>query len=260
MSKRKAPTEPAEKSSRSSRSAGQKAGAQSGAGDNRNPPEQVPVFGGRRKENDYEKAICQLLLGCGTVESKAFDMMLERIKGDFVGQPGVTIPLETLFSKINESLRKFSMEIRSVRSKTEEGDWIAHYGLVNTEEDFVSKDHGMKGIHEENELRFFSSKLLPKIVASKYLTTGEVNELLTKGPGSLSKSKVHDLLIRLRSEMWLSSSDRGFWELGPRSYLELRSHIENIMKQGIDDVNLSEEEQNKLLAEEKESLPQVLYY
>jgi Nse1 non-SMC component of SMC5-6 complex len=121
--------------------------------------------------------------------------MLDRIKGDFADAQ-VDAPLEDTFKRMNNALRKCSMEIRSVRQKDDEGRWEVFYGLVNTEEDFVAKEYGIKGAFEDGELRFFSNKLLPKLVSNKYLTTGEVNELVSKG-NSLSKSKVHDLLVRL---------------------------------------------------------------
>jgi hypothetical protein len=206
----------------------------------------------------YDRAICQLLLASGTIESKAFEELLGRIKEDFGSAP-VDAPLEDTFKRINTQLRKSSMEIRSVRSKNDEGVWIVYYGLVNTEEDFVSKEHGMRGVFDEAELRFFSTKLLPKIVSSKYLTTGEVNDLVPKSGGGLSKARVHELLTRLRAAQWLGSSDRGFWELGPRTFLELRSHVESILKDSLDE-NLNEEERAKQLAELKEELPQVIYF
>ena len=257
MSKRKVPADTSESSRKSAR----------GTFDNKNQERREvatgssgnrPVQrGGGSGRGSYDKAVVQILLACGTVDSKTFEGLLARIKGDF-DDAHVDSPLEDTFKRINNSIRKFSLEVRSVRLKNDEGVWVIYYGLVNNEDDFVAKQNGMLGTFDEAELRFFSTKLLPKIVSSRYLTTGEVSELVSKN-GGLTKSKVHDLLNRLRSSLWLSSSDRGFWELGPRTYLELRSNVEGIMQNGLDD-SLSQEERQAQLTELKETLPQVIYF
>ena len=255
MSKRKVPADTSESSRKSAR----------GTSDNKNQERREVTTGssgnlqrgGGSGRGSYDKAVVQILLACGTVDSKTFEGLLARIKGDF-DDVHVDSPLEDTFKRINNSIRKFSLEVRSVRLKNDEGAWVIYYGLVNNEDDFVAKQNGMLGTFDEAELRFFSTKLLPKIVSSRYLTTGEVSELVPKN-GGLTKSKVHDLLNRLRSSLWLSSSDRGFWELGPRTYLELRSNVEGIMQNGLDD-SLSQEERQAQLTELKETLPQVIYF
>lgn len=208
--------------------------------------------------SNYEKALLQILLSCGSLESKEFEAYLEKIKPDFsMIIPNPEPALSETLKKINNSIRKLSLEIRSMRSKNDEGEWITTFGLVNTEADFVMKDHGMREQFEDSELRFFSIKLLPKLVTSKYLTTDEVEELM---PIGMTKSKMNSLLKRLALTKWLSrSDDKGFWELGPRSFIELRSNLESIMKDSLDE-NLDDTERNAQLTELKASLPQILYY
>ena len=211
--------------------------------------------GGRGKLNDYEKGLVQILLSCGAVEEKTLGKLLTRIEGDFLGAPRPE--LADTFKRINNAMRTFSFEVRSVRSKNDADEWVTHFGLVNTEEDNVMKEHGIKNQYEDAHIRFFSTKLLPEFTLNKYLSTDEVNRLM---PSGTVKSKIHEFLERLAEDKWLSrSGDKGFWELGPRSFLELRGQLESIMRDSIDET-LDAAERTRQYEERKNELPQILYY
>jgi hypothetical protein len=165
--------------------------------------------------------------------------------------------LADTFKRINNAMRTFSFEVRSVRSKNDADEWVTHFGLVNTEEDNVMKEHGIKNQYEDAHIRFFSTKLLPEFTLNKYLSTDEVNRLM---PSGTVKSKIHEFLERLAEDKWLSrSGDKGFWELGPRSFLELRGQLESIMRDSIDET-LDAAERTRQYEERKNELPQILYY
>jgi hypothetical protein len=223
---------------------GAAAGSGSGSGSRRGPL------------TDYEKGVVQILLSCGAVEEKALGKLLTRIEGDFLGGAPRPDLLDT-FKRINNNMRAFSLEVRSVRSKNDGDEWVTHFGLMNTEEDNVMKEHGVKNQYDDAQIRFFSTKLLPEFTLNKYLSTDEVNKLM---PSGTVKSKMHEFLERLAEDKWLSrSGDRGFWELGPRSFLELRGHMESILRDSIDG-DLDAAERARLYEERKNELPQILYY
>ena len=47
-----------------------------------------------------------------------------------------------------------SVEIKSVALKDLDGNWVYYHGVVNTEDDLVSKDHGSR--FSTSELKFFA--------------------------------------------------------------------------------------------------------
>lgn len=199
----------------------------------------------------------QILLSCGSVDAKTLDGYVVRLKADFA-DAGKT-PLPDVFKKINGGIRRFSLEIRSLRLKDDADEWVVHHGLVNTEDDEVSKAHGIKHVFDETELRFFSVRLLPKLVEQRYMNTDDVTALMPKDAAK-TKEKVHLLLERMERFKWLSrGGDKGYWELGPRSYLELRAHMETILKNTLDD-DVSDEQRDADFAEAKAALPQIIYY
>ena len=198
----------------------------------------------------------QILLSCGLLDSKTLDGYVVRLKADFADAGKV--PLIDLFKKINGGIRRFSMEIRSIRLKDDADEWVMYYGLVNTEDDDVAKAHGIKHIFDETELRFFSTKLLPKLLEQRYMNTDDVTAL--EVGSKAAKEKVHVLLERMEHSKWLSrGGDKGYWELGPRSYLELRSHMETILKNMLDD-DASDAQRDEAYADAKNALPQIVYY
>lgn len=197
----------------------------------------------------------QILLYCGSIDSKALDGYVARLKKDFADAGSV--PLADTLKRINVGIRKFSLELRSMRSKDDD-EWVTYYGLVNTEDDDISKAHGIKHIFDELELRFFSTKLMPKLMEQKYMSTDDVTSLESVAD---KKAKVHSLLPRLEAAKWLSrGNDKGYWELGPRAFLELKSHLESLLRMQGQDEDVSEEQRAADFDEAKAQLPQILYY
>jgi hypothetical protein len=98
-------------------------------------------------------------------------------------------------------------------------DFIYYHGVVNNQEDEISKLFGSQ--FEPSELKFFS-QISVKLLEHVFLSSSELYEVSR----SSSNSQTDRLLARLLAEGWLARDDRNYWALGARSYLELRSFLE----------------------------------
>lgn len=219
----------------------------------------------------YRVAITQLLLANGLIDSETLMNHLKEVAKDFPG-PNTTLllqrDLKDSFSSYNANLRKYSLEIRTVVIKTEEGNRYVH-GIANTEDDFLAKDFGSK--FDSTELAFFKH-LLEFIVQAGYVNMDEIH---TKRPPECalwSKSFTQSVVGKLRLDGWLQMNNRSYWELGPRTFLELSSYVTTLIENADDGgdekaVSSSSDDAAKLSAQTATShrytisrLPQVIIY
>ncbi len=81
----------------------------------------------------YEHALVQILIAKGFVEDGALGEMLEAIKTDFEATSDVSQRKETMFSRINNQVRKYSFEIKSVVESNQDNERVFYHGFVNVE-------------------------------------------------------------------------------------------------------------------------------
>lgn len=186
------------------------------------------------KLDEIEKAISQFLIALGVIEDGKLVELLENIIKDFPNEK--LRPLKESFVRINSKLRPLSMEIKSVvkskcsacdavtnvraticeacASTTAKHVWVYYHGIVNTEEDHVSKSEGSE--LTPDEIKFFSELTL-KLLESNYMSTDDVYRMKSE---KWSHSNTDIVLEKLRSKGWLQRDERSFWEIG-----ELRRFI-----------------------------------
>lgn len=222
---------------------------------------------------DIEKAVVQVLLQKHIIEETALLDLIERLKKDFEGVEAA-VDLSAWFGRINMNIRKAGMAVKTVTVKKNverdmdvENDeeeaaaprsvWVKYHGIVNLEEDFVSKEYGTS--FGENEVKLFS-ELIPQLLDKKVLSMFDV-ETCTKEV-NLPASRKAEVMDDLEAEGWLQrEGERGFWELGMRSYLELKTHMEAILVNGVPvEEGMDDDTIAKLQAEAKDALPTVLLY
>ena len=178
-----------------------------------------------------EKAIVQLIIAHGIVENNILESEIEAIRKDFRNEKAR--PLRESFIRINVKLRKLSLEIKSIikskcvgcesitniRAAICEGcsdplarcEWVQYHGIVNNEEDFVSKEVGTE--LKPEEIRFFSG-LTQKLLERNYVSTDEIYSIRND---KWSHSDTDVVLEKLRAKCWLQRDDRSFWEIGIHS-------------------------------------------
>lgn len=181
------------------------------------------------RQDKIEKAVFQLLVAKGFVSDDDLNNYVEQIKPDFEHHDQ---PTSDMFKKLNQSLRNMSLEIKSVRvqDSVDKNVWRFYHGVVNIEEDFVSKEYGNQFTPEE--LKFFSSLAL-KLLEIKYMSTDDVLYLKNKKHGA--DAQLDRLLERLKAQGWLALDDSSYWILGVRTYLELRSYLESMLQSGAEE-------------------------
>jgi RNA polymerase subunit RPABC4/transcription elongation factor Spt4 len=180
------------------------------------------------KLDEIEKAINQFLIAHGVIEDGKLVELLETIIKDFRNEK--LRPLKESFVRINSKLRPLSMEVKSVvkskcsacdavtnvrssvceacASTTAKHEWVYYHGIVNTEEDHVSKAEGSELTAEE--VKFFSELTL-KLLESNYMSTDDVSRMKNE---KWSHSTTDTALEKLRSKGWLQRDERSFWEIG----------------------------------------------
>ena len=177
----------------------------------------------------YRIAITQLLMANGLLDSETLINHLKEIAKDFPSANTNLLlqrDLKDSFSSYNTNLRKYSLEIRTVVVKTEEGNRYVH-GIANTEDDFLAKDFGSK--FDTIELTFFKN-LLEFIVQAGYVNMDEIHTKRPPDCGMWSKSYTQSVVAKLRSDGWLQLNNRSYWELGPRTFLELSSYLKTLIE------------------------------
>eukprot|EP01038_Epipyxis_sp_PR26KG_P004994 gene4994-6979_t len=196
-----------------------------------------------------DKVAVQILMSFGVMESTLFEINLRKVCLDMnIAVP----PIKDLFRKININLRSLSLEIKSVVLKNAQNEWIYYHGVVNNEEDTVSKDLG--SYFDGLELKYFSS-ICSKLLYDKYLSTDDIMKLKPENwllTAAQLTHKTDKFLSMLENEGWLRRDTANYWELGMRSYLELRTFFEQ-------EIMADEGDKEQLRAHANE-LPQVIVY
>jgi len=185
---------------------------------------------------DIDRALLQILVASKVIDDEALEAHFASLKNDYPGQ-NVDISLSDTFKKLNVHLRRsFLMEIKSVVMGSGEQRKYFH-SLVNTAEDFVATEFGSHITGQEME---FVRDLFNFLVEMKKAGAQEVRSLAQ----SISVPKASEVVETLLENVWLVKDAQGYFEIGPRSYLEIRQFLEA--------------EAGK--QENAEALPQVLYY
>lgn len=178
---------------------------------------------GQHNLNDVEKAIMQLLFAKGTIEDTRMKDYAKELHEDLPGN-GSDTSLNDMFSNINEELRDYGFEVRTVCQRIGNSrNVIQYYGIANVEDDAVAKKFGTR--LDQFEVKFFSD-ILSKLIETKKLTTTEVTDLKHT---TWNKSQTQDVLEKLQNEGWLDRDDSNLVILGPRAYLELDTHIRELI-------------------------------
>eukprot|EP01040_Poterioochromonas_malhamensis_P006531 gene6531-7031_t len=167
------------------------------------------------------------------------------------------LELKTIFKTMNRRLRPLSFEVKTVAfrstgsggkttanatagnsssrntsSSSSSDEWEYYHGLVNIEEDIVSKEFG--SVFTPLELKFFHL-LSIRLAMTQHLSTSDIVQLKSLDQNTfmkLSSHDIHSLLQRLEVELWVQRNDRGFYVLGPRSFLELQSYLKTTLTEG----------------------------
>lgn len=200
---------------------------------------------------EIEQCVIQILFNFGILEDSKFKSFFDSIVQDYQTRyPGYRPPLrDDLFKTINKQIRRFGIEIKTVIDRQDDENIILYHGIVNTEEDFTAKMHG-GGNFDQVEIEFFN-KLAIKLVLVGKFTTRDI-EQSEATPLKWSSSEVGVVLEKLYAKKWLARDNRNYWVLGLRTFLELRTFIEAILR----DAGEGEDEDKFNL----EDLPQVIVY
>ena len=202
----------------------------------------------------------QTLIHAKCIRSDKFESIVDRFREDFIGQGSRELK-ETL-KRLNEHLKLFSFEIKSVVTKEvstsgSEGRFIYHV-FANTESDAIATESG--NILNEQEINVFK-----KIIECLLKKSFENTAALLEYKGKWTAAQMETFLETLEYEKWLVTDDRGLWKLSPRTYVELRSVLETLV---LDNMEAPSPEQASASADDDSSsarqallrLPQLLYY
>lgn len=105
------------------------------------------------------------------------------------------------------------------------------------------------------ELVFFR-KVVHHLVGYKHQSTDDIYRI-SSGVGSWNMEAITRLCDILYDQGYLLKDQRGYWILGPRSYIELRLHIENSIRAIY---TLENDAEQIELDRNLENLPQILFY
>ena len=217
---------------------------------------------------DIEKALIQVLLARHLVEEEELLSIVERLKVDF--PLNEAFDFETVFKRMNANLKRSGMEVRTVLKKQETNkdaddaqvqsqqqiEWVKYHGVANVEDDFVAKEFG--STFDEQEIKLFAD-IIPILLRDKVMSYADVENA---NHSKIAKSHVAAVLKKLHEEGWLGREQlRGYWELGIRSFLELKTHFESILVQvtPIED-EWDDEKVAEAQAAAKLELPTVIMY
>lgn len=203
-----------------------------------------------------EQAVVSILSNRGFIRDSELQEQVRFLRPDF--RSSVQQPLSTMFQSINGKLRKYSMEVKSIHLANSNNERVTYHGLVNTEEDFVSKEFGSP--FDAVQLKFFA-KIVEKLLEEKYLSTDDIADL--RNQDKLRRDEAHTFVRQLESQGWLRRNDTNYLVLGVRAHLELRSYLEGlIMDQAdLEELDKAEREQREaqlrgIIAE----MPQIIVY
>ena len=202
--------------------------------------------------NNLEKALVNILTVHGYLKDSELQNFINEIKGDFsIGDQEVPFP--TLFRNININLRKFSMEIKSIHLENSNNDRVTYHSLVNTEEDYVSKEFG--SAFSAHELKYFGNMAI-KLLEHKFLSSDDLVDL--RPLDKMSRDEAQIFVQKLESNGWLRRNDSNYLILGVRTQLELRSFLESTIRDNID-IDGTEEGQTQVNTIIDE-MPQIIVY
>jgi Nse1 non-SMC component of SMC5-6 complex len=202
----------------------------------------------------YEQAVLQILISKGYVEDAALDTMMEALKPDFQSDPSVAGRKEAIFGRINAEIGKYALEIKTMVQTVDATELspeqrVFYHVFTNVEEDFISKDFGVQ--LDVPQIKFFQD-LVNHLVETKYASSQDIKALVFT-PSTWNTVVLQHTLQKFSDMGYLRRDDRNFWELGPRSYVELRPLLEDAIRH-VDD--RTEEEIREVIAD----LPQVISY
>ena len=152
----------------------------------------------------YEKAVFQIVLAASCIEDSVLQDHLINLKKDIPYEGS----LHQAFSHINQSIRPYSLELRTVVLKKVNADGasslVYYHAIANMEDDTISKE--IKA-YSEKEIVFFRT-LLERMLEEKYLSMDDIKAL------KVSDIDVKRFLERLHEHGWLQRDDRNYWEFG----------------------------------------------
>ena len=200
----------------------------------------------------HVQALLQVVMMAGIIKDTDLRKYYMDICIDLgVGDEG-NAPFSDVFNDINLSLKPFYFEIKTVVVREYETNQRVYYhGFTNTQDDAVAKNYG--GKLTDKEVTMYRH-ILDQLVVDHQLSTADVAltvRELSAGIGTVRNDELQKTLQSLLQQGWLERNDRNFWEVGPRAYLELRGHIEGVMRANLEAAALEEQ-----LAQ----LPQILFY
>lgn len=205
--------------------------------------------------NVNRKVLFQLLSarGCMT-EEELVDHLEQATEEEFTPDC-----LLALLRAVNDSVKPFALEVRillvtdrasSQRQKI--------YGLINIEEDYVTKEYGSS--FTADELKELTA-VIDKLLWNRSLTTDEIAEVCSVVGGKRVKtSEVQSLVSRWEEQQWLSREQRNYLIIGPRTYLELRSLLDHLLENPLneEDGDMTEEDREEAVNRIKQSFPQSI--
>eukprot|EP00607_Mallomonas_marina_P002021 CAMPEP_0182429286 /NCGR_PEP_ID=MMETSP1167-20130531/25656_1 /TAXON_ID=2988 /ORGANISM="Mallomonas Sp, Strain CCMP3275" /LENGTH=117 /DNA_ID=CAMNT_0024612713 /DNA_START=281 /DNA_END=631 /DNA_ORIENTATION=- len=104
--------------------------------------------------------------------------------------------------------------------------------------------------YSTDEVLFFRD-VIELLLTKDYLSSGDIMKQ-REGVYNYTESEKDALLERLGVDRWLQRSSRGYWETGPRTYLELRPFLESLVRE----IEESEPEEDALTRTLLAKLPQ----
>lgn len=201
------------------------------------------------------KMLFQLLSARGCFSE---DELLE-ILPKATGEEFTSESLLALLRSVNDSVKPFGFEVRTlIVTDRRTNARQKYHGLINIEEDYAAKEHGSSFTPEE--LKEFTA-VIDKLLWNTSMTTGEVTEICSAASGKrLKESEVQVIVSRWEDQHWLSREQRNYLIIGPRTYLELRSLLDHLLENPLneEDADMTEEAREEAVNRIKQSFPQSI--
>jgi len=200
--------------------------------------------------NNVEKAMIQVLMAQGIIEETKLQAIMASVAEELIpGNRLVINDTKEMFKRINSNIRQLALEIRSVVHRNQDSEGFTFYhGIANIDEDKVAIDFGCK--YSTTEVQYISSVfeyILQKNVSSS-------NELYDIRPKTWkSSTEANAIILSLVEEKYLSRNDVGYFQIGIRAQLELRSLLEDILNKA----HINEEDALRVAISK---LPQIIQY
>jgi hypothetical protein len=197
-------------------------------------------------------SIFQILSTYHILEDEKMKSYCNSLMSEWKGNAGMKeYDLNSIFKNINKKLRTISLEIRTVAIRSDDSGnheedqqqttttssssanshWTYYHGLVNTEEDLLSKEFGNNQFSTV-EFKLFSL-LTIQLAMLKQMNTNDIIKLnKNSNDNKLSQSEIYSFLQKLENSHWLSKNLHNYYILGPRSFLELQSYLETSIREG----------------------------